>query len=63
MSRKPTIKELEEILDKEEDTPIVILPNGEIRAEGGGSSVDVGSRKPVTMREDLGGEYGVRAWI
>lgn len=63
MQRKPTIKELEEILEKEEDTPIEILPNGEIRAVGGSSSADLGGRKPITMKEDLGGEYGVRAWI
>ena len=62
MQGKPTIKQLEEILEREEDTPIVILPNGEIRADGGSSAVDLGGRKPVTMREDLGGEYGVRAW-
>ena len=62
MQRKPTIKELEEILEKEEDTPIEILPNGEIRAAGGSSLADLGGRKPVTMREDLGGEYGIRAW-
>ena len=53
-------KELEDILEKEEDTPIEILPNGEIRALGGSSSADLGGRKPITMREDLGGEYGCR---
>lgn len=62
MQRKPTIKELEEILEKEEDTSIEILPNGEIRALDGSSSADLGGRKPVTMREDLGGEYGAPAW-
>jgi hypothetical protein len=61
--RKPTIRELEEILEKEEDTPIEILPNGEIRAIGGSASADLGGRKPVTMREDLGGEYGAGGWI
>jgi hypothetical protein len=54
---KPTIHELEAILDAEEDTPIEILPNGEIRALGKGSK-ELGGRKPLTMREDLGGEYG-----
>ena len=39
-----------------------ILPNGEIRPVGGSASADLGGRKPVTMREDLGGEYGVGAW-
>lgn len=56
MPNKPTIKELEAILDAEEDTPIEILPNGEIRAQGKGAA-EVGY-KPLTMREDLGGEYG-----
>ncbi len=57
MANKPTIHELEAILDAEEDTPIEILPNGEIRALGTGSA-ELGGRKPLTMREDLGGEYG-----
>lgn len=54
---KPTILDLEAILDREEDAPIEILPNGEIRALGSGSK-EIGGRKPLTMREDLGGEYG-----
>ena len=57
MANKPTIHELEAILDAEEDTPIEILPNGEIRAQGTGSA-ELGGGKPLTMREDLGGEYG-----
>jgi hypothetical protein len=62
MSRKPTITELETILQREEDTPIEILPNGEIRAKGSTSPAELGGRKPLTMREDLGGEYGDRLW-
>lgn len=58
MPNKPTIRELEQILDSEEDTPIEILPNGEIRAQGKGASEMAGG-KPITMREDLGGEYGM----
>ena len=57
MANRPTIRELEEILDAEEDTPIEILPNGEVRALGKGSA-ELGGGKPLTMREDLGGEYG-----
>lgn len=34
MDRKPTIQELEQLLNSEEDTPIQILPNGEIREVG-----------------------------
>ena len=57
MNRKrPTVRELEEILEKEEDTPIEILPNGEIRALGQGQH-ELGGRKPLTLRENLGGEY------
>lgn len=56
MGKSPTIRELEEILQDEESTPIEILPNGEIRALGGGEVE--GIHKPLTMRENLGGEYG-----
>jgi len=61
---KPTIAQLEQILsDSEnswnrEDQEIEILPNGEIRAKGGGASEGV---KPLTFRENLGGEYGAAA--
>ncbi len=56
MSR-PTIAELEAILDREEEVEIEILPNGEVRARGQSSGQELGGRKPLTMREDLGGEY------
>ena len=58
MARKPTIQELEQLLESEEDTAIEILPNGEIRAQGGSDAVERDFKKPLTMREDLGGEYG-----
>ena len=45
-------------MDEEEDSPIEILPNGEVRALGGSDAAESGYRKPITMREDLGGEYG-----
>lgn len=57
MARKPTIKELEQLLESEEDTPIEILPNGEIRARGESDPAERDYKKPLTMREDLGGEY------
>ena len=60
MDRKPTIHELEAILDEEEDSPIEILPNGEVRTVGGSDPAERGYRKPITMRENLGGEYGGR---
>lgn len=54
---KPTISELMQILDNEESQEIEILPNGEIREKGGSSLSETGGKKPLTMREDLGGEY------
>ena len=57
MSR-PTIDELEAILASEEEVPIEILPNGEVRAKGQTSAKETGGKKPLTMRENLGGEYG-----
>ena len=57
MARKPTIEELEKILESEEDTPIEILPNGEIRGLGDSDAGERGFKKPLTLREDLGGEY------
>ena len=54
---RPTIAELEAILESEEHTEIEILPNGEVRAKGQTSSHELGGKKPLTMREDLGGEY------
>jgi hypothetical protein len=57
MDKKPTIQELERLLNSEEDTPVQILPNGEIRGAGQTSAADLGGKKPLTMKEDLGGEY------
>ncbi len=53
--KKYTIAELEKILDREEDTPLEILPNGEIRAVKRRRKKAI--LTPLTMREDLGGEY------
>ena len=57
---RPTIAQLEAILEKEEEVEIEILPNGEVRAKGQTSPQELGGRKPLTMREDLGGEYAER---
>jgi hypothetical protein len=59
MEKIVTIQDLEALLNAEEETPIQILPNGEIRPIGQVNSVDLAGRKPLTMRENLGGEYGV----
>lgn len=57
MSQNSKIDELEMLLNSEEDTPIQILPNGEIREIGQVTSADLGNKKPLTMKENLGGEY------
>ena len=57
MTKKPTIQELENILNSEETTPVRILPNGEIQPLNPNSLSELGSKKPLTMRENLGGEY------
>lgn len=51
-----TIDELQAILDREEDIPLNIMPNGEI-IQGGRKT----KLKPLTMKENLGGEYGIAA--
>ena len=51
------IDELERLLNSEEDTPIQILPNGEIKEVGHATTAEMGTKKPLTMRENLGGEY------
>ena len=60
MSPKPTIFELEQLLENEEDVPIEILPNGEVRARNSTGTTELQGKKPITMREDLGGEYAMR---
>ena len=60
MSKKPTIRELEALLKSEEDTPIQILPNGEVRPVGQVTPAETAGKKPLTMKENLGGEYGDR---
>jgi hypothetical protein len=57
MSSTSKIDELEGLLNSEEDTPIQILPNGEIREIGTATTSEMGNKKPLTMRENLGGEY------
>lgn len=58
-TNRPTIRELEELFLKEEEIPLEILPNGEVRARGATPPEELGGRKPLTMRENLGGEYGL----
>ena len=58
---KPSIEDLERILDDDEEAPIEILPNGEIRELGGSTAAERKLKKPLTMRENLGGEYAEAA--
>ena len=57
MARKPTIQELEAILDSEEDAPIEILPNGEVRAMGAIAGIELAKDKAKRMQYPL--ELGV----
>lgn len=55
-----TIAEIEALLNKEsswDDCTIRILPNGEIRRVEGAESDVPTDIKPLTYRENLGGEY------
>lgn len=54
------LDDLERLLNRAEDSwdeVIEILPNGEIREKGTATDKERGERKPLTMRENLGGEY------
>ena len=55
LNPRPTIDELEALLNSDSDTSLTILPNGEIVATAEGRSTS--PLKPLTMRENLGGEY------
>lgn len=57
MSKKPSIDELEKILNSEEETLIQIMPNGEVREASKTSSSELSGKKPLTFKENLGGEY------
>jgi len=57
MTNQSKIDELERLLNSEEDIPIQILPSGEIRKLGQATPAEMGGKKPLTMRENLGGEY------
>lgn len=51
---KPSIAQLEELLQRDDENSITILPNGEVEVVPGS---DVGALKPLTFRDNLGGEY------
>jgi hypothetical protein len=52
--RRMSIDELQKLLERDDDITLEILPNGEIREAGSKEKTD---RKPLTMRDNLGGEY------
>ena len=60
MAKRPSLSELEAILQREDEVELEVLPNGEVRAKDQTTSAERGGRKPLTMREDLGGEYAWR---
>ena len=51
--KKPTIAELEKMLNEEQDRPISIRPDGSIWVDRRRKKIT-----PITFKEDLGGEYG-----
>lgn len=58
-SRRMSVADIERLLERDEDVTITILPNGEIRDLTAEERAAI-PRKPLTMRENLGGEYA--AW-
>lgn len=53
-----SIDDLEKLLNCEDECMLEILPNGEVREFSEKEKTKVRSeRKPLTMRENLGGEY------
>jgi hypothetical protein len=57
VAKPMSIDDLEKLLNAEtlwEESTIEILPNGEIRRKGDSDKLGI---KPLTMRENLGGEY------
>jgi hypothetical protein len=58
MKNQPTLAEVEALLAKEQQAEFEILPNGEVRLLGDVPASQLGGHKPLTFKEDLGGEYG-----
>ena len=63
--KRPSIEELEQILNREDEEAITILPNGAVVSTNPDEIVQAWrhfgleppKKKPLTMRENLGGEY------
>lgn len=57
---KPSIDDLEKLLKREDEVMLEIMPDGEVREFSEEEKAEVRSkRKPLTMRENLGGEYAI----
>lgn len=57
---KPSIDDLEKLLKREDEVMLEIMPNGEVREFSEEEKTEVRSkRKPLTLRENLGGEYAI----
>ena len=54
--KKPSIETLQALLKQESEVPLQIMPNGEVY-QGGRKT----KSKPITLKEDLGGEYAIAA--
>jgi len=52
-SKRMSIDELQRLLERDDEVMLEILPNGEIRQ--GAETTNIA--KPLTLRENLGGEY------
>lgn len=51
-----TIDELEKLLQSDDEAAIEILPDGTVKRAKG----ERGKRKPLTLKQNLGGEYGAQ---
>ena len=56
LAHRPTIEEIEQLLNSDTEIDLDILPNGEVRASRPQRSGE--PPRPLTFREKLGGEYG-----
>lgn len=55
---KPSIDDLQQMLNSDAEVMLEILPSGEVREFSEDEQAQVRSRrKPLTMRDNLGGEY------
>lgn len=57
MKKKPTIAELEALLNSDDDRNIFIAANGEVKTKRGKKG------KLLTFKQNLGGEYGTNKTI